>query len=245
MTTAEQNEFKGKFSLLMDCRAMNNKNWLEGEVKHRTKKFLQLWQHKQKGIVYTISLVMYVQLKEDRKGTQKEVLEAAKEEDINTFMVIKSDEKHHAIINERGVILGHRYRVKPELLETLKETTVDLPHMGVNTSKRGNYLTCHYTVWHDYSKEPYKSADYQKELPASKEWCDKNSELFEYLFDGLWTISPMTYMRYGGARHYLQARHNLQPLCGIWFGVAINEAVTSSTSTYLDFNDSGYNCVVP
>ena len=71
----------------MDCGAMNNKNWLEGEVKHRMKKFLQLWQHKQKGMVYMISPVTYVQLKEDRKGTQKEVLEAAKEEDINTFTV--------------------------------------------------------------------------------------------------------------------------------------------------------------
>ena len=245
MTTPEQNEFKGRFSLLMDCGAMNDKNWLEGEVKHRTKKFLQLWQHKQKGMVYTISPVTYVQLKENRKGTQKEVLEAAKEEDINTFTVIKSDEKHHAIIDERGVILGYRYHVKPELLETLKETTADLPHTGVNAGKRGNYPTRHYTVWRDYSKEPYESADYRKELPASKEWCDKNSELFEYLSNGLQMISPTTYVRYREARHYLQARHNLQPLCGIWFGVAINEAVTGSTGTHLDFNDSGYNCVVP
>ena len=58
-------------------------------------------------------------------------------------------------------------------------------------------------------------------------------------------ISPITYVRYGGARHYLQAHYNLQPLCGIWFGVAINEAVTGSTGTHLDFNDLGYNCVVP
>jgi hypothetical protein len=58
-------------------------------------------------------------------------------------------------------------------------------------------------------------------------------------------ISPMTYVRYGGARPYLQARRNLQPLCGIWFGVAINEAVTGSTGTHLDFSDSGFNCVIP
>ena len=136
-------------------------------------------------------------------------------DNTNMFTVINSDEKHHAIIDERGVILGYRYRVKPELLETLKETTADLPHMGVNTGKRENYPTHHYTVWHDYSKELYESADYQKELPASKEWYNKNSELFEYLFDGLRMISPMTYVRYGGAKHYLQAHHNLQPLCGI------------------------------
>ena len=71
MTTSEQNEFKERFSLLMDCGAMNDKNWPSDEVKHRTKKFLKLWQHKQKGMVYMTSLVMYVQLKEDRKGRQK------------------------------------------------------------------------------------------------------------------------------------------------------------------------------
>ena len=61
-------------------------------------------------------------------------------------------------------------------------------------------------------------------------------------------ISPMTYIRYKGAAPYLKARHNLEPLCGVWFGVAINQVVTGSTSTHLDFGDfedSGYNCVVP
>ena len=46
-------------------------------------------------------------------------------------------------------------------------------------------------------------------------------------------------------RLYLKARCNLQPLCGIWFEVVINEAVTSNTGTHLDFSDSGFNCVVP
>jgi hypothetical protein len=55
----------------------------------------------------------------------------------------------------------------------------------------------------------------------------------------------MTYVRYGGARSYLQACHNLQPLCGIWFGVTINEVVTSSTSTHLDFSDSGFKYIIP
>jgi hypothetical protein len=54
-------------------------------------------------MVHTTSLVMYVQLKEDRKGRQKEVLKIAKEGDINTFTVIKSDENHHEIIDERSV----------------------------------------------------------------------------------------------------------------------------------------------
>ena len=58
-------------------------------------------------------------------------------------------------------------------------------------------------------------------------------------------ISPMTYVKYKGVRSYLQARHNLKPLCGIWFGVVINEQVTGSTGTHLDFSDSGFNCIVP
>ena len=58
-------------------------------------------------------------------------------------------------------------------------------------------------------------------------------------------ISPMTYMRYRGAQPYLQALYNLQLLCGIWFRVVINEVVTSSTGTHLDFGDSEFNCVVP
>ena len=103
----------------------------------------------------------------------------------------------------------------------------------------------HYSVWRDYSPIPYVSADYRRELPASKEWCDKNKKLFDYLSDGLRNISLMTYVRYKGAEPYLQAYHNLHPLCGVWFGVAINQVVTGSTSTHLDFGDSGYNCVVP
>ena len=108
-------------------------------------------------------------MKEDGKERQKEVLEVAKEGDINTFMVIKSDENHHVIIDERSMTLGYYYRIKSNLLKILEETTVDLPYIGVNTSKRGNYPTLHYTVWRDYSKEPYESVDYRKELPASKE----------------------------------------------------------------------------
>ena len=172
-------------------------------------------------------------------------MEAAKQGDINTFMVIKSHENHHAIIDEEHDILGYRYRIKPELLRTLEETTTALPRTEVNAGNRGNYPTRHYTVWCDYKMEPYKSAEYRKQLPASKEWCEKNGKLFEYLSDGLRMISLMTYVRYGGARPYLQAHRNLKPLCGIWFGVAINEEVTGSTGTHLDFSDLGFNCVVP
>jgi hypothetical protein len=241
----QKDEFDRMVSLLIECGAMKDKNWPTGEVRHRTRQYLKLWRKMQKDMVYTKSTITYVELKGDRKGDQKDVLEAAKQGDINTFTVIKSYENHHAIIDERGEILGYRYRIKPDLLEKLAETTGDLPHKGVNAGIRGNYPTRHYAVWRDYAKVPYVTSEYRKELPASKEWCEKNGKLFDYLSEGLRMISPMTYVRYGGARPYLEARHNLEPLCGIWFGVAINEGITGSTGTHLDFGDAGYNCVVP
>jgi hypothetical protein len=51
----------------------------------------------------------------------------------------------------------------------LEETTAALPSAKVNAGNQGDYLTCHYSVWQDYSRIPYESADYQRELPASKE----------------------------------------------------------------------------
>ena len=100
----------------------------------------------QKDMTYMTSLIIYIQLKEDRKGRQKEVLEAAKQGDMNTFMVIKSHKNHHAIIDKRGKILGYQYRIEPNLLRTLEETTEDLPRTGVNAGNRENYWTRYYTV---------------------------------------------------------------------------------------------------
>ena len=89
-------------------------------------------------MTYITSPITYVQLKKDRKGRQKEVLEAVKQGDMNTFTVIKSHKNHHVIIDERSEILDYRYCIKPDLLRTLEEMTEDLPCMGVNTGNQGN-----------------------------------------------------------------------------------------------------------
>ena len=168
MTTSQQKE--RRVSLLMDSGVMDDKNWKKEEVKHRMKQYIKLWEKMQKDMTYTTSLVSYVELKEQKVGRRKEVVEGAKEErDINTFTVINSNDNHHAIIDEHGEILGYRYRIKLEHLKMLEKTTAALPPAKVNTDNRGDYPTCHYSVWHDYSPIPYASADYRRELPASKE----------------------------------------------------------------------------
>jgi hypothetical protein len=68
----------------------------------------------------------------DKKGKQKEILKIAKQGDINTFTVIKSDKNHHAII-ECSEILGHHYYIKCELFRILEETIA---------SNQRNYSTC-------------------------------------------------------------------------------------------------------
>jgi hypothetical protein len=167
--TCELNEFDRRVKLLIDCGAMKDKDWRNQDVKKRTKCFLKLWEKTQKGMTYTTFLISYVQLKEDRKGTREKVLKVAKQGDINTFTVIKSHENHYAIIDEEHDILEYRYRIKPELLRMLEETTAALPRMGVNAGNRGNYPIRHYTVWRDYKMELYESSEYRKQLPASKE----------------------------------------------------------------------------
>ena len=126
----------------------------------------------------------YVELKKEKVGRRKDVVEVAQEErNVNTFTVIQSYENHNAIINQHGEILGYRYRIKPELLKTLRETTAALLPTKVNAGNREDYPTRHYSVWRDYKAIPYASAEYRRELPASKEWYDKNKKLFDYLSD--------------------------------------------------------------
>ena len=245
MAMASPEQIERRVSMLIDSGAMNDKNWPKEEVKHWTKQYVKMWEKKSKGIIYTKSWISYEELKEGRKGVRKNVVEKAKgERDVNTFKVIKSDENYHAIVIEHSEILGYQYRIKRNLIQTLEETTAALPPTRVNAGNRGDYPTCHYAVWRDYSKVPYETSEYQKDLPASREWCNRNEKLFEYLSEELRNISPMTYMRYRGAQQYLQDL-DLKALCGVWFGVAINQVVTGSTSAHLDFGDLGYNCIVP
>ena len=127
---------------MMDSGTMDDKNWKKEEVKHRMKQYIKLWEKMQKDMTYTISPVSYVELKEQKVGRQKEVVEGVKEErDINTFTVINSNDNHDAIIDERGEILGYRYRIKLEHLKTLEETTAALPPTKVNAGNQGDYPT--------------------------------------------------------------------------------------------------------
>ena len=53
------------------------------------KQYIKLWEKMQKDMTYITFPVSYVELKEQKVGRRKEVVEGAKEKrDINTFVVI-------------------------------------------------------------------------------------------------------------------------------------------------------------
>jgi hypothetical protein len=226
---------------LLNSGAMDDLCWPADRARKNAKNFLQRWWKAQKDMTWTLSTVTYIELKEVLK---KGHIDAAKIGDPDTFMVIASGEEHHAIVDERGVILGYRYRIPEDLITTLTESSLKLPPTGMDAGVRGQYPTRHYAVWREYALEPFFSSEYQKDLPASAEWCKENVGLFKFLSNGLRMISPQTYARYGGARRHLEEA-GLEPLCGIWFGVAVNQGVTGDTKTHQDWGDYGYNCVVP
>jgi hypothetical protein len=70
MKILESNEFDRRVSLLINYRAIKDKDWLNQDVKKKTRFFLKLWEKMQKGMTHMISEILYIQL--------KEVLEEAK-----------------------------------------------------------------------------------------------------------------------------------------------------------------------
>jgi hypothetical protein len=80
-------------------------------------------------------------LKAKRKGKKLDVIEAVKKGVVKNFKVIESDENHHVIIDKYGQVLGYRYHIKPELLDTLSNSTSILPRKRRKAGVRGNYPT--------------------------------------------------------------------------------------------------------
>ena len=122
----------------------------------------------------TQSPITYVTLKRDAKSTLKrlQVMNAAKAGDSSKFTVIPSSVTHHAIVDNKGFILGYRYRVPSDKLNNLIQSTASLPSTKACAGKRGQYPTCHYAIWRKYNANPFHSKEYLDDLPASEDWCN-------------------------------------------------------------------------
>jgi hypothetical protein len=65
-------------------------------------------------------------LKVKRKKKKLEVLKAVKKGVVENFIVIKSNENHYAIIDRYSEVLGYHYYIKPKLLQTISNSTLNL-----------------------------------------------------------------------------------------------------------------------
>ena len=228
---------------LLNSGALRDFNWPADQIRKNALDLWESWKIAQAGMQRTISPITYVQLKDEKRKHYKSVLENATATNLDAFTLITSAAEHHSIIDDRGVILGYRCRIPQTLLATLSASSSQLPCTRVDAGIHGQYPTRHYAVWKEYASKPHLSSEYKKDLPASANWCELNRALFTYLSNTLQCISPQTYARYSHARQYLKKKH--KPLCGVWYGVAINQDVTGDTKTHQDWGDHGYNCVVP
>ena len=180
-----------------------------------------------------------------KQQAKSRVLLDTSQYDLNDFTHIYSTSQHHRIVDTHGNILAYRYQIPDNLYDQLVASEAILPTVQSKATVRGAFQHRHYALWKDYTPKPFPSAEYCSQLPNSQQWLDANAALFKRLSENLRFIDPYMYVKFNSVRKYLPA--NTQPLCGAWFGVAINQGQTDETSIHQDWGDyyRGYNTVVP
>ena len=120
-----------------------------------------------------------------------------------------------------------------------------LPTIAATSSIRGNMQHHHYCLWRKSAPEPFLSSEYKSHLPYSQLWLDANQDLFYRLSTDLRLINPECYVKFSSIQPYLPP--SIQPLCGIFPGLAINQNMTGDSGIHQDWGDycHGFNYVVP
>jgi hypothetical protein len=210
--------------------------------RHGVKRLLHSWSRAQQGLATHVSPVPYPILKAQAKSRQ---LADWSTVDISTFAHIPSTATHHQVRDIHGNTLAYKLRIPQNLIDNLVSTVSMLPPVKAVASVRGDMQHRHYCVWKKSSVEPFLSREYRMDLPYSKTWIDANQQLFKRLSDDLRLINPECYVKFRSIQPYLPAE--LQPLCGVFPGLAINQAMTGDSGIHQDWGDyyRGFNCVVP
>ena len=210
--------------------------------RHGVKRLLWRWNKSREGMQTHICRVPYPILKSRAKSRQLADWSAT---DISTFAHIPSTDVHHQVKDTHGNILAYKLRIPQHLVDNLASTEAMLPPVKATSSIRGNMQHRHYCIWRKYSDQPYLSREFKADLPDSQTWLDANQALFRRLSDTLRLINPECYVKFRGIQSYLPA--DMQPLCGIFPGLAINQGMTGDSGIHQDWGDyyRGFNCVVP
>jgi hypothetical protein len=129
-------------------------------------------------------------------------------------------------------MLAYKLRILQELLDNLITTEVILPPVKTAASVQGDMQHRHYCIYRKFSQEPFLSREYKTDLPHSQAWLDSNQALFKRLSDDLRLINPECYVKFRSIQPYLS--QDLQPLAGVFPGLAINQGMTGDSGIHQD-----------
>lgn len=210
--------------------------------RHGVKRMLNRWSQAQQGLETYVCPIPYPILKAQAKSRQ---LADWSNTDVSTFVHVPSSATHHQVKDTHGNVLAYRLRIPQQLVDNLVSTEEMLPPIQAVPSKRGDMQHRHYCVWKKYTPEPILSSEYKSQLPNSQTWLDANQDLFRRLSDDLRLINPECYVKFRSVKPCLPA--GMEPLCGIFPGLAINQRMTGDSGIHQDWGDycRGFNCVVP
>ncbi|KAI9766051.1 MAG: hypothetical protein M1840_006758 [Geoglossum simile] len=196
---------------------------------HGVKRLLHCWSQTQQGLDTHICRVLYPILKAQAKSRQ---LANWSSTDVSTFKHIPSMATHHQVKDIHGNILAYKLCIPQTLVDNLASTEDILPPIKAAASVRGDMQHWHYCIWRKFSQEPFLSKEYRTNLPYSQTWLDANQTLFKRLSDDLRLINPECYVKFCSIQAYLPT--DLQPLYGVFPGLAINQGITGDSGIHQD-----------
>ena len=165
--------------------------------------------------------------------------------DPKSFKFHPSHETNHLQIKDcDGVTLAYHLGIPISYTQTLQQSESLIPHLKIKDHSRGKTINRHWALWKKYTPEPFYSAPYLKNKDKADEWFEMNHELFKFLSDVvLRNINPRMYAKFKSISDTLPS--HLKPLCGAWFGCAINQNQTTDGEPHIDKSDYhfGYNVV--
>jgi hypothetical protein len=136
-------------------------------------------------------------------------------------------DKHTLIYGFDGAILGYRIPAEtPQYNQSLtdavqalsEDARLQTSHKKQGSAYRGDYISRHYCVWAAYSKEPFLSADFQKDGVSAQEFMDGTQELWDRTTRHFETLFPSAYKE--AVEHPLP--EGLAPLAGAFMGCVVN-----------------------
>jgi hypothetical protein len=171
--------------------------------------------------------------------------DAITELDPKSFKFHASHATNHLEIKDcDGVTLAYRLRIPTSYTQILQQSESLIPVSKLKDHSRGKTINRHWALWRKYTPEPSYSSSYLKDKDMADKWFEMNSELFKFLSDVvLRNIDPRMYAKFKSISDTLPL--HLKPLCGAWFGCAINQNQTTDGEPHIDKSDYhfGYNVV--